>query len=106
METTSGLPRGHKEPSELRGSSCHGQIGYKGGKKGQATSLIRVNLSGTHLQSFSEPGKVALKLIIYPQIVDVDSKSVLRAPVACAVYEHLMQSPLVPVWTKHSENVT
>lgn len=84
----------------------HGQIGYKGGEKWQATLLIRVKLSGTHLQSFTEPGKVALKPIIYPEIVYVDSKAVLRAPIACAVCGHLMQSPLVPGWTKHSENAT
>jgi len=49
---------------------------------------------------------VALKLIPYLETVDVDSKAVLKAAVACAVYGHLMKSPLVPVWTKHSENVT
>lgn len=68
----------------------------------QATCLIRVNLSATHLQPFSEPGKVALKLITNPEKVDVDSKAVLRTPAACAVLGHLLQSPLAPVWTKHS----
>lgn len=42
----------------------------------------------------------------YPESVDVDSSAILRASVAYAVYGHLMQSPMVLLWSKHSKNIT
>lgn len=87
METTSGLPVGHQQPSELRDSSYPRQIQYKGGKKRQASSLINLNFSGTHLQSFPQLERVVTQTQrTYPETVDVDSNAVLRGPVACSVW--------------------
>lgn len=37
-----------------------------------------------------------------PESVGVDSNAI----VACTVYGHLMQSPMVLLWTKYSKNIT
>lgn len=83
------------------------KIGYKGGKKGQATFLVRVNFPGAHLQSSSELGKVIGQMQrTCPKSVEVDSSAILRASVACAVHGHLTQSPMVLLWSEHSKNIT